>query len=247
MKKHILIFFCFNNTEHIKKSFDSMTHEDIDYFIVENKSKNSDDIKKYFLEQKQVRNNIVGYIQFQKNIVANAMNIFLKNYMKLLEQYEYITITDGDYYIYDMNSTLKEILGAFNNSRCAISSVDIYPLSNWRCSNRIIGTDHYINIMKQRQNSTPNNIITSSGTLSLMTLQKKDLNLIKLPHFMDGYIRNKVIEASKLWYITVKNQCYHLTDECCYDATHGDEYMTWKRSINNIWYCMEDSNYFNLI
>ena len=126
MRKQIIIIFCFNNIGDIKKSFESTYLSNIDYFIVENKSNNSGEIKNYFIEQKKFRDNIVGYIQFEKNIVSNAINIFIKKYSDFLRQYEYITFTDGDYYIYDMEATNEEMLSAFNDPRCGISSVDLY-------------------------------------------------------------------------------------------------------------------------
>ena len=247
MNKHILIFFCFNNVEDIKKSFESMYCNDIDYLILENKSKYSEEIKNYFLEQKKLKNNIIKYIQFEKNIAANALNIFVKKYVSLLEKYEYITFTDGDYYVYDIKSTIQEILMAFNHDNCTISSVELYPYSNFRHPNRIVGTDHYIEYMKKRENLKLNNV-SGIGPLSLMTLRKKDLGLIQNIYFLDGNIRNRVSLMGKIWYITVKNLTYHLTDDSCYDATHGNEYTTWKRSVGQaIWHITEESNYIEII
>lgn len=244
MNKHILIFFCFNNVEHIKMSFDSMYQSDIDYFVVENISNYSEEIKNYFLLKKGTCDNVVGYIQFEKNIVANAINIFLRKYGDFLRNYDYITITDGDYYIFDMKSTMQEILSAFGHSDCAISSVDLYPYSNWRHPNRVIGTDHYIDYMKKRDTINPNCGI-GIGVPALMTLQKKDLFVLETIYYYDGNIRSKVSSIGKSWYITTKNLAYHLTDDLCYDAVRGDEYMTWKRSQDRekLWHVTEESDY----
>jgi len=248
MNTHILVFFCFNNVEHIKMSFDSMYQDNIDYFIVENKSNYSEEIVKYFLEQKKIKNNLVGYIQFEKNIVANAINIFLKEYGDFLRKYDYITITDGDYYIYDMKSTMQEIFGAFNNGDCAISSVDLYPLSNWRNPNRRIGTNYYVDYMNNRANMSPISVV-GIGVPALMTLKKKDLFILETIYYYDGNIRNKLHEINKSWYITVKNLAYHLTDDLCYDEHNGDAYMTWKRSLDRekLWHVTEISNYQTII
>jgi len=248
MKKHILVFLAFNNVEQIKKSFESMYQTDIDFFIIENKSKYSEEISNFFIEQKKIRDNIVGYIQFEKNIAANAVNVCVRDYVTLFKNYEYFTYTDGDYYVFDMKSTVDEILSAFKNPNCAISSVELYPFSNWRQhGNRILGTDHYIEYMNKRNNITPNSVI-GIGVPSLMTLQNKDLNIIENIYFLDGNIRNRLSELGKQWYITTKYLSYHLTDECCYDEVRGDEYMTWKRSIGNmIWRITDESNYLILI
>ena len=248
MNKHILVFLAFNNVEHIKKSFDSMYCDDIDYFIIENKSKYSEEIQNYFLKQKEIGNNIVKYIQFEKNIAANAVNIAIKDYITFFKQYEYFTYTDGDYYIYDIKSTIQEILSAFSHPDCAISSVELYPFSNWRQhSNRILGVEHYINYMRARENISPISRI-GIGVPSLMTLSQKDLGIIENIYFLDGNIRARLHAIGRTWYITAKNLSYHLTDECCYDEFRGDEYMTWKRNVGNIiWNITENSDYVVII
>jgi hypothetical protein len=240
--KHILIFFCFNNFEHIKISFDSMYNDNIDYFIIENKSKYSEEIKNYFLEQK--KDNIIRYIQFEKNISSNAINIFLKRFGDFLRKYEYVTITDGDYYIHDMKLTMQEIMTAFNHKDCAISSVDIYQGNHTKNPNKIIGIEPYNDFMKKRESINPNNII-GIGVPSLMTLHKKDLYILESIYYFDGNIRSKVNEVGKSWYITVKNQSYHLTNDLCYD---GNEYMDWKKNYGHaIWHITEEANYNILI
>jgi hypothetical protein len=145
-----------------------------------------------------------------------------------------------------MKSTVQEILSAFSHPDCAISSVELYPFSNWRQhNNRILGTDRYVEYMKNR-NITPNSII-GVGVPSLMTLQRKDLNILENIYFLDGNIRSRVSQLGKSWYITTKNLNYHLTDELAYDEHRGDEYMTWKRSQPNIWHVTENVGYAKLI
>ena len=94
MNKHICIFFCYEQVDVIKTAFDSNYVEGIDFFVVENGSRNSKEIEQYFQTK-----NLKGYIQFEKNISGNAMNIFLKDYMDLLKGYDDITITDGDFFV----------------------------------------------------------------------------------------------------------------------------------------------------
>ena len=95
--KHICVFLAYQNFEHIKMSFESMYLDSIDYFIIENKSDKSNEIRNFF-ESKKLK----GYIQFQKNIAANAVNIFIKDFYNLLMEYDVITITDGDLYVYNI-------------------------------------------------------------------------------------------------------------------------------------------------
>lgn len=245
MNKQVIIFFCFNNVEHIKISFDSNYLEDIDYFIVENKSNYSDLIKDYFLERKKQWNNIVGYIQFEKNIVANAINIFIKEYGSFLRNYDYITFTDGDYYSYDIKSTIQEMLMAFNYPDCAMSSVDLYQGNLHTNPNRIAGMKYYDDFMKNRINFKSTNII-GIGVPALMTLQKKDLYILESIYYYDNNIRIKVNQIGKQWYITTKNLLYCLTADICYK---GNEYMEWKWSQDRekLWHMTEIANYKILI
>jgi phosphosulfolactate synthase (CoM biosynthesis protein A) len=111
--KHICVFFIYNNLEHIIKSFESIQCPNIDYFIIENKSDNSSKIQEYFFTK-----NLKGYIQFEENISNNAIEIFLKDYKELLLEYDYITITDGDIEIKDINSTFKELIKKSRFRRC---------------------------------------------------------------------------------------------------------------------------------
>lgn len=71
MNKHICVLFCFNNIQHIKQCYESLYNDNIDYFVVENKSTNSQQIQEYFNKQ-----NLKGYIQFEQNITYKAMEIF---------------------------------------------------------------------------------------------------------------------------------------------------------------------------
>ena len=183
MNKHVIIFLAFNNVDDIKKSFESMYLPNIDYFIIENKSNYSEQIKDYFLEEKKNRDNIVKYIQFEKNIATVAVNITIRDYVDFFKQYDYITFTDGDYFIYDMDATVKEMLSAFNDPNCGISSVDLYTRNNWRQkANRIIGSDHYVEFMKQKENQAPAPRV-GIGVPCIMTLQKKDFGIFENIYF----------------------------------------------------------------
>jgi hypothetical protein len=224
-----------------------MYQTDIDYFIIENKAirlEYSEKIKNYFIKKKETCNNIVGYIQFEKNIAANAINIFIKKYGDFLKKYEYVTFTDGDYYVYDIKSTIREILMGFNHHDCAISSADLYLNNLVTTLNRIIGTNYYDDFMRNRDGMNLGNVV-GIGIPSLMTLQKKDLYILESIYYYDGNIRNKVSEIGKRWYITVKNLTYCLTHDIFYP---GNEYHEWKKKIGpKIWQITEESNYIEII
>ena len=221
-----------------------MYRDDIDYFIIENKSNYSEKIQDYFLKKKEECNDNIRYIQFEKNISGNAINLFIRENGDFLRKYEYITFTDGDYYIYDMEATVQEIMMGFNNPDCAVSSVDLYLGNQLITPNKVAGTSYYDEFMKNRQDIVLGNKI-GIGIPSLMTFQRKDLGILENMYYLDGNIRNKVNAIGKSWYITTKNLSYCLT---CDISHSGNPYYEWKKSIGNkIWQVTEESNYKTLI
>jgi hypothetical protein len=156
-----------------------------------------------------------------------------------------------------MKSTIQEMLTAFNYSNCVISSVDLYwgnhityealYVKRTVANKRIVGTNHYVDFMKKRENIRPNNII-GIGVPCLMTLQKKDLYILESIYYYDSNIRGKVSEIGRAWYITTKNLSYHLTNDCWHDDGSCDEYMRWKVGVGQkIWHVTEESNYIIII
>lgn len=108
------------NYEHIVKCFESIHSEDVDYFILENKSKYSDKISEYFLTKK-----LIGYIQFDENIADNAVRFFLSQYQDLLKKYEYITLSDCDLLVDDIKNTFKEIRNILAHDEVGVCAVDL--------------------------------------------------------------------------------------------------------------------------
>ena len=110
MKKHLIVFIAYKHVDIVKSSLESIFYyENADVFVVENKSENSADFENYFSGK-----NLVGYIQFDANIANSAITIFIRDFWELILQYDYVTITDGDLFIADINETFKEIIDAFN-------------------------------------------------------------------------------------------------------------------------------------
>lgn len=197
--KHICVFFIFNNLEHIIKSFESIQNSNIDYFIIENKSGNSTQIQEYFSTK-----NLKGYIQFKENISNNAVEVFLKDYKELLLEYDYITITDGDLEVQDINSTFKEIIKNLNLQDIGVSCVDLtldnfpYHIPNstsWLPPNPII-TDEYIEC--------------ATG-IHLLTVKKENLELLSKTKFVDSKLNSYFYSQNLKWVKTKHNKAYHLT------------------------------------
>jgi hypothetical protein len=218
--KHIIIFLAFRNFDIIKNSFESLSkYENADFFIVENFSENSKIIEEYFFTK-----NLKGYIQFEENAAANAINIFNEKYYTLLEEYDIITYTDGDIICHDIADTFNEILENFNNQNCIVSSCDLW-LGNYYTNKNKKGLDEYYEDMKKETNKK-DNIGQTGGTL--LTLQKKHLYLLKDLHFIDSNIHNKIKSINGLWYRTLKNLAYHLTWDL---YVNGNEYYEWKKHV----------------
>jgi hypothetical protein len=240
MKKHICVFLAFQNVEHVITSFNSMYVEGIDFFIVENYSSKSEAIKEFFISQK---NKISGYIQFQENIAANAINMFIKDFYKLLSSYEIITITDGDLYLYDAKSFFEEILQNLNLPNVMISSGNLYLDNNYVNTNPVVGIDKYIEKCTQR--TLPYKANIGNTAANLITFKVKDLEHIKNVYYIDTFINNKVKSLNRLWVHTNKNIAYHLTWDL---YREGEEYFTWKKAvIKEIWKITKEAQYIKLI
>jgi hypothetical protein len=230
--KHICVFFIYNNLEHIIKSFESIQCPNIDYFIIENKSDNSSKIQEYFFTK-----NLKGYIQFEENISNNAIEIFLKDYKELLLEYDYITITDGDIEIKDINSTFKELIKNLDLEGVGVSCVDLsldnfpYHIPNstsWLISNPII-TDEYI--------------VSPTG-VHLMTLKKENLELLYDIKFVDINLYHRFLSHNLKWVKTKLNKAYHLTWDL---YTEDNPYYQFKvQNINHIWNHDKTSNYIKI-
>jgi hypothetical protein len=237
-KKHLIVFVAFYEIETIKKSFECLEHLNSDIFIVENKSPYSDDIERYFSDK-----NILGYIQFNENVANNCIPLFNANYKDLLNQYEYITYTDGDLYIYDAENTFEELFNAFLKPDCMISSTEAW-LGNYHLdeNKHLKSIDSRKNVTdfieEMRFNSrefgskeSPNNLTTCHF---FVTIRSKDLeHIFKMERYSDGAIFSVVMNLGRKWYKTNRNIAYHLQWDSYYD---GNEYYEWKKTvINTIW------------
>ena len=120
MKEHVCILLCFMNYEHIKTCFDSIYSPNVDYFVLENKSKNSELISEYFLNKP-----LKGYLQFEENIADNAMKVFLAENEPLLRQYKYVTLSDCDLYVENIESTWQEIRKILEMPGIGICAIDL--------------------------------------------------------------------------------------------------------------------------
>jgi hypothetical protein len=238
-KKHIIVFVAFYHLETIKKSFECLENLDSDIFIVENKSPYSKDIEEYFKDK-----NIIGYIQFNENVANNCIPLFNKEYNSLLNQYDFITYTDGDLYVINAKDMFDEIFSSFKFGETMICSSDAW-LGNYHLdeSKNILpldsrkNFDDYIKEMKEevREFGCKPSEINKTTCHFFITIKKQDLqHIYKLDRYSDGSLYSlAVMNLKRKWYKTFKNLVYHIHWDLYYD---GNEYYEWKKTvIKTIW------------
>ena len=239
--KHIVVFLAFENLDIIRTSFDSLKTADADFFVVENHSENSHLIKEYFSNQK-----LVGYIQFNKNAGANALNVFVRDYYDLLSEYDFITYTDCDLFLDDIKETFKEIITTFKDPECYVCGVSLYHGNSYlnKGSNRVVGIQPYIDFMKSRSDIEPSPTFGKTGA-HLLTFTNKTLFLIKNIHFIDTNIFNNAVKNGGKYFKTTKNVAYHLTWDLYFD--NNPYYENKKNNLVKIWSKSDEDFKYNKI
>lgn len=235
MKKHLVVVFVYNNLEHIKTCFESLYLDEVDYFIVENKSKHSKEIKEYF-ETKR----IIGHICFEENISATAIDIFIKDYFETMREYEYVSITDGDIYVSDAKATFKEVIDNLDREPSAfISSVDLWLGNHYENENKVTGTNHLDWYMANTSNVDGHKL--GSTASHLLTVKNLRLDVFQNIHFIDTNLNNKIINMGGRWVSTLRNLAYHLTWDL---YVEGNEYYEFKKATYpQIWDEKEPCDY----
>ena len=235
MKKHLIIFVAYQHLDIISKSFESIINLDADIFIVENQSENSKAIASYFEDK-----NLIGYIQFHNNIANSCISIFIAKYWKLIQQYEYITFTDGDLYVYDSKAMFDEIFDAFKDPYAIISSADLWQGNNYLLESQKQGLDEF--------KEEINNSIYSFGSIQghtgnfFITIQHKDIEIVRQNEiYLDSFLADTVNAMNRSWYKTNKNKVYHLTWDLYIE---GNPYFEYKKQVyDKIWFKKYHSDY----
>ena len=216
--EHICILICYKNIDHIKECFESLYTENIDFFIIENFSDNSEEIYNFFKTKK-----IKGYIRFEKNITNNAVTIFIRDNIELLKQYKFITFSDCDLIIKNSEETFAEIKKNLYFEDVVISCVDL-DMNNLP---KVVNSESWV---PPPINVTSDYIEGWCG-VHLMTLKQNDLWIVEKIPFLDSNIKNKVIMYEKKWVKTLNSKAYHLTWDLYYE---GNDYYEFKIT-KNIW------------
>jgi len=220
--------------------------ENIDFFVVENGSDNSDKIKEYFLSQKS---KLKGYIQFEKNITTNALFIFVKDYYDLLMTYDIFTLTDSDLYIIDAKKTWDEILKNLQRPSAIYSGCDRFLDNHFTVPNRIVGIDKFKEVMSRKKGNLEYKRGTGIG-IHMMTMKvDKIKKLFDIRPFKDGTI-SKEVKKKGIWFLTTENIAYNMSWD---HFNTMDDYDTAKRkraektNTNKWWISEEICNYVKII
>ena len=219
MKKAICVINTFFNYEHIQRCFNSIYSSNVDFFILENKSKYSDKIKDFFIDK-----NVLGYLQFKENVTHFSVDTFLKEYRDLIFQYEYLIITDGDIEIENIEDTYNEIFNILNEPNVIVCTVDLL-LDN-------LPTKRFPESVNWVSKSINNGkfLIGNSGT-HLLTVKNNNFDVIfENNAIMDTIIYQSVLKRHGIWARTLTNKAYHLTWDY---YVEGNEYLEWK--LKNQW------------
>jgi hypothetical protein len=234
MKKHLIVFLAYKHLGIVSESFESIKDVDADIFIVENQSENSKAIANYFEDK-----NHIGYIQFHENVANSSMSIFIADYWGLIEQYDYVTFTDGDLYVHDVKAMFVEIFDAFKNPEVIISSADLWQGNNYLNSERL-GLDIFVNDSKCNM-ALFGSVQGHTGNF-FITIKHEDINLLRLNKlYLDSFLAETVNSLNRTWFKVNRNKVYHLTWDLYYE---GNPYFEFKKqAFDKIWFKEHYSGY----
>lgn len=233
MKEHLCILWCYNNFEHIAKCFDSIYMDEVDYFIVENRSEYSKQIEDFFAGKR-----LAGYIQFQENIADNAVKIFLKDYRDFIKQYEYITFSDGDLLIDDIRHTFAEMGGILQRDDIGVVTVDLkmdnFPHHLAKPSDWLPAPTRIADIYVE--------CLTGAH---LMTLRRENMDIMfNVNRAIDNDFRMACASKGLKWVKTKISKAYHLTWDY-YRAGHP--YYEFRKNNPNIFKQTKTCNYKTIV
>lgn len=199
--KHLCILFAYKNVDHIKQCFESLYLKDIEFWVVENNSKNSGQIQEYFKSTGKIKR----YFYFKENITCNAVKRIITEYSEEIQNFDFFTVTDCDLLIDDAEETFTEIRKNALFEEVAFSCIDL-KMENF--PHNIPGSWEWL---PPAISHTEEYIECPTG-VHLMTIRKGMLNFIlDVPHMTDAMMFNIARSNNKKWVKTINNKAYHLT------------------------------------
>jgi len=241
MKKHLIVFLAYKHPVIIHNSFDSIYKKsDADFFVIENPSENSGVIEDYFKEFTKFKD-FIGYIRFHENIANSSINIFLENFKDLISKYEYITITDGDLFVYNIEDAFTEIFEGLEMPNVVVATCDLWSGNNY-LNETILDVKDYIMYNHSLKKSNQKRWCEQGHTGNfLLTLKTKNISIFDNIIYVDSFIAEKINKLGLSWVHTTKNLAYHETWDL---YREGNPYYEFKKQVfDKIWFKKQHSEY----
>ena len=148
----------------------------------------------------------------------------MKNYKELINEYEYLILTDADLLVEDIDSYINEAKSILDMEKVMVCGISL-------CLNNLPLEHHPESINWVPEGVVYNKYIIAPTGTHMLLIKNKNLNvLFELKNIIDSFLWVKVYEKDGLWVKTLKNKAKHLTWDYYYP---GNEYYEYKK--NNEW------------
>lgn len=240
LKKHKIpcIVLVYDQTDIIAKSLSFLIrhYKDLDIYVVENPSSNSDKISKLVSDVAKT-GNIKAHYRLEENITGNAYALIAEELREKIYKSKYVLITDGDVTC-DNTEWLKEelmILDKHQDVWCCGISMDLsnLPLQTFPDARSWIPNDISIQVDYYE---------TITGIHLLLNRTKDFFEFLDWKtqqglNFVDGNMHKYCYDMKhKKWARTKQAQAYHLTWDLYADARHPYTKMKTDKSFKDHWH-----------
>ncbi len=246
-----LTFFDFEN---FKKSIESLLEkkEFLDIKIIENYSKNTEELFKPYIFDLLKQGLISEYFLFETNIAANAPNKIYYDHLLLdakVQKSKYVMITDLDL-LFEKDWLEEELAIVKNNNDVLCVGLDLslenlpdIELPEKWVHPLVKGKEWWVPTPMEEEDY----LLGYTGGWGLLFRTKQFLailNAFKEKNLLmrDEQMHHFAIHHKMKWVRTKRNKAYHLTWD---NYTNNDEYMQWKSqyTVREIWDTKKASNY----
>jgi hypothetical protein len=127
MGKALCVVLVFWNVEIVKKSLNFLAEQadELDIFVVENRSEATNSEIKPFVLDLLARDKIAGYFLFERNITVNALEVVFDSGLLDLGAYDYLLLTEGDLIVPDEGWLAEERRILDNNPEVFVCGIGL--------------------------------------------------------------------------------------------------------------------------
>ncbi len=234
-KKHPIPLFIlvYQELDIIKKCIESIIGDDrLDIYIIENKSKNSKEIRKYLLNQLR-KDNIKACYFFRDNISNNAYDIILDQKKYIYKNSKYLIISDGDLQV-ENKEWLDEEISILKDNKVFACGVSL-DMSNLPVKSFPESVDWIPSVIKE----TNKYYISNTGIHLLMIRSNEFIeaqNVLKSKQlkFLDSNFHSIADSQKMYWTRTKISTAKHLTWDLYTNKKHN--YTRYKvKNKESIW------------